>query len=55
MTWLQYLEQRFGPRWALCRNTQANRERYGKCLTRKQFDEVIRDYCQTFGTHPYAR
>lgn len=23
--------------WALCRDTAANRERYGKCITRKQY------------------
>jgi hypothetical protein len=24
-------------RWALCRNTEKNRDRYGLCLTRKQY------------------
>jgi len=26
-----------GPRWAICRNTERNRERYGRCITRKEY------------------
>jgi hypothetical protein len=26
--------------WTVCRNTKANRDRYGRCLTRKQWAEV---------------
>jgi hypothetical protein len=26
--------------WAICRNTPANQERYGKCVTAKAYDEA---------------
>jgi hypothetical protein len=26
-----------GPRWAICRNTERNRERYGRCITHKEY------------------
>ena len=31
-----------GPRWAICRNTPSNRERYGRCITRRQYAEAQR-------------
>lgn len=30
-----------GSRWAICRNTPKNRERYGRCITRKQYDDAV--------------
>jgi hypothetical protein len=26
-----------GDRWAICRDTEKNRERYGRCITRKAY------------------
>jgi hypothetical protein len=26
-----------GDKWSICRNTPANRERYGRCITRQQY------------------
>lgn len=26
-----------GPRWAICRDTPKNRERYGRCITRREY------------------
>lgn len=26
-----------GARWAICRDTERNRERYGRCITRKEY------------------
>lgn len=30
----------FGPHWAICRNTENNRARYGRCITSKEYDRV---------------
>lgn len=34
------LEPFLGSRWAICRNTPANRERYGRCLTPRQYADA---------------
>ena len=34
------LEPYIGRQWAICRDTPANRERYGRCLTKKQYAEA---------------
>lgn len=30
----------FGPRWAICRDTPSNRERYGRCVTDKEYERA---------------
>lgn len=29
-----------GERWAICGNTEANRQRYGRCITRGQYQRA---------------
>lgn len=29
--------KQLGPKWAICRDTEVNRERYGVCLTRGEY------------------
>ena len=31
------LNRILGDKWSICPNTTANRERYGNCITRKQY------------------
>lgn len=33
----QELEAVLGPHWAICRDTKRNRDRYGRCITTKQY------------------
>lgn len=35
-----FLARRVGARWAICRNTERNRERYGVCLTPRRYAEL---------------
>jgi hypothetical protein len=34
------LEPFIGRKWAICRNTPDNRERFGRCLTRKEYEQA---------------
>ena len=29
-----------GPRWAICKNTERNRGRYGRCISRKAYQRA---------------
>ena len=33
----------FGPHWAVCRNTETNRTRYHRCITRKQYQDAAKE------------
>jgi len=46
------LEPFLGDSWAICRNTPANRERYKRCITPKQYAEAQRKALDARG---YAR
>jgi len=30
-----------GDRWAICRNTPKNRQRYGRCITRQEYARIV--------------
>ena len=32
-----FARARWGERWAICRNTAANRERWGRCITPSEY------------------
>jgi hypothetical protein len=44
MTLSEYLRGIFGPHWAICRNTERNRERHGVCITHKQYRIAVAGY-----------
>lgn len=31
-----------GPNWAICRKTPSNISRYGRCITRREYDQANR-------------
>lgn len=37
VTFCEFARDRWGMRWALCRNTARNRERYGRCVRRSEY------------------
>jgi hypothetical protein len=32
------LQRILGPKWAICRATENNRQKYGRCITQKQYE-----------------
>lgn len=45
MNRLDFLRQRLGARWVICRNTECNHERYGNPVTRTAYLAANREWC----------
>lgn len=43
------LSRVLGPRWAICRNTERNRARYGRCITRQEYQLAQSEALDTRG------
>ncbi len=37
MKWTEFARRRWGEKWALCRNTAANRSRYDRCVSNSEY------------------
>jgi len=50
-TFHEYSIERWGPNWALCRATPANKAHYGRCVSRKEMTQAEADWRAEFPEH----
>lgn len=55
LTLNDFLKPLFGDNWALCPPTVANKKRYKRCVTNKEYDKAQDDYVAEFGFHPCSK
>lgn len=48
MTWLEFTCARWGENWALCRATPNNRARYGRCISKREYQRAEADWRRQF-------
>lgn len=40
----EFTVERWGPNWGLCRATPANKARYDRCVSQKEYDAAMADF-----------